>query len=171
MAWFLVTFEEAKREAKIELEKIKQQEEQPESFQDPNQYDMNKPHSRQGTVEPRTIFFMSMLIFNAISILLTQCCCKSEVLKSTYLERTGQDIEEQIFNCNTPENHPNWQRRYGNQQGSSSKLVFGVQCFVFAFNLTHNGPLLKVFSHRLRRDLPDKVQAGGQKLRSLLLYV
>jgi len=75
MAWFLVTFEEAKREAKIELEKITQQAEQPESFQDSNQYDMNE-HSRQGTVEPRTIFFMSMLIFNSISILSTQCCCK-----------------------------------------------------------------------------------------------
>jgi hypothetical protein len=76
MARFLVTFEEAKREAKIELGKITQQAEQPESFQDSNQYDMNEKHSRQGTLESRTIFFMSMLIFNSISILSTQCCCK-----------------------------------------------------------------------------------------------
>ncbi|EFX66230.1 hypothetical protein DAPPUDRAFT_332413 [Daphnia pulex] len=42
-----------------------------------------------------------------------------EVRKSTHLERTGLDIEESVYNCNTPENHPNWQRNYGNR-GSTS---------------------------------------------------
>nr|CAH0105855.1 unnamed protein product [Daphnia galeata] len=96
-----VTFEEATREAKSELEKVTQQAEQPDIFQDSNQYDLNEQHSRQGYYQPSVV-------------------ASPEVRKSTYLERTGQDIEEPIFNCNTPENHPNWQRRYGNQHGSSS---------------------------------------------------
>nr|CAH0104285.1 unnamed protein product [Daphnia galeata] len=96
-----VTFEEAKREAKSELEKVTQQAEQPDIFQDSNQYDLNAQHSRQGYYQPSVV-------------------ASPEVRKSTCLERTGQDIEERIFNCNTPENHPNWQRRYGNQHGSSS---------------------------------------------------
>ena len=75
MACFSVTFEEAKREAKSELEKVTQQSEQPDIFQDSNQYDLNEQHSRQGNVESRTIFFKSMLIFNSIRILSTQCCC------------------------------------------------------------------------------------------------
>ena len=77
MACFSVTFEEAKREAKSELEKVTQQSEQPDIFQDSNQYDLNEQHSRQGNVESRTIFFKSMLILNSIRILSTQCCCKS----------------------------------------------------------------------------------------------
>ena len=77
MACFSVTFEEAKREAKSELEKVTQQAEQPDIFQDSNQYDLNEEHSRQGNVESRTIFFKSMLILNSIRILSTQCCCKS----------------------------------------------------------------------------------------------
>ena len=77
MACFSVTFEEATREAKSELEKVTQQAEQPDIFQDSNQYDLNEEHSRQGNVESRTIFFKSMLILNSIRILSTQCCCKS----------------------------------------------------------------------------------------------
>ena len=71
MACFSVTFEEAKREAKSELEKVTQQSEQPDIFQDSNQYDLNEQHSRQGNVESRTIFFKSMLILNSIRILST----------------------------------------------------------------------------------------------------
>ena len=82
MACFSVTFEEAKREAKSELEKVTQQSEQPDIFQDSNQYDLNEQHSRQGNVESRTIFFKSMLILNSIRILSTQCCCKSRSSKN-----------------------------------------------------------------------------------------
>ena len=71
MACFSVTFEEATREAKSELEKVTQQAEQPDIFQDSNQYDLNEQHSRQGNVESRTIFFKSMLILNSIRILST----------------------------------------------------------------------------------------------------
>ena len=71
MACFSVTFEEATREAKSELEKVTQQAEQPDIFQDSNQYDLNEEHSRQGNVESRTIFFKSMLILNSIRILST----------------------------------------------------------------------------------------------------
>jgi hypothetical protein len=73
----LVTFDEAKREAKSELEKVTQQAEQPDIFQDSNQYDLNEQHSRQGNVEYRILFFKSTLILNSIRILSTQCCCKS----------------------------------------------------------------------------------------------
>ena len=62
----LVKFGEAKREAKSELEKVTQQAEQPDIFQDSNQYDLNEHHSSQGNVEYRILFFKSMLILNPV---------------------------------------------------------------------------------------------------------